>query len=299
MPVALMDATYKSVNTNPWRFVPAESVKSFSCPERSDILSVTPQERIEAWEEDAMLELGHFWKRVQARKAETATPEFADRSDAGRQLTEALQISQSLSSVAGDPVVVAMPRGGVPVAFEVAQRLGLHLDLLILRRIAAPGHPEFNIGAVVDAKEPIVHIDEASVRRFPLPPGYLNTERQHQIAEVDRHHRMYFGEDHADEHDLAGRHVILIDEGLSDAGSMEVSIHALRQLGVAIITLAVPVASQDTLDAIRDKVEDVVCLSIPPTFGDVGDHYEDFPETTDQDVVRLLKEARRSERLLN
>jgi predicted phosphoribosyltransferase len=250
-------------------------------------------------EEDTMLGLGNFWTRGPTREAEAPKLTFADRSDAGRQLAEALQTSESLSSIDGDPVVVALPRGGVPVAFEVAQRLGLHLDLLIVRRIGAPGYPDIGIGAVVDARQPLVHIDEASLRGFPLPPGYLDTERQHQISEVDRHHRMYFGEDHADEHDFSGRHVILIDDGISDGGPMEAAIHALRQLSVKTITVAVPVASQDTLDALAGTVDDIVCLSAVPMFGDIGEHYEDFAETTDQDVVRLLKEARRSEQLLN
>ena len=221
-------------------------------------------------------------------------PIFSDREEAGRQLAEAMRSAQL-----HDPIVMALPRGGVPVAFQVAQRLGLPLDLLIVRKIGAPGHPEYGIGAVVDGKEPHVVVSEQAARHFRVPPGYIATERDHQLAEIERRHRMYFGEDEPEDHDHAGQDVILVDDGIANGGSIRAGIHALREMGVGSIRVAVPVAPRALLEALREEVEDVVCLSAPEHLEAVSMHYGDFTETTDQDVVRLLKEARRLTRMIH
>lgn len=221
-------------------------------------------------------------------------PAFSDREDAGRQLAEAMQSVQLQ-----DPVVVALPRGGVPVAFEIAQRLGAPLDLLIVRKIGAPGHPEYGIGAVVDGKEPHVVVSEEAARRFQIPPGYLATEREHQLAEIERRHRIYFGEDEPQDHDQAGRDIILVDDGIANGNSIRAGIHALKEMGVGSIRIAVPVAPRDLVESLREEVDDIVCLSAPQHLEAVSAHYADFPETTDQDVVRLLKEARRLNRMIH
>lgn len=221
-------------------------------------------------------------------------PTFSDREDAGRQLAEAM-----LASPLHDPVVVALPRGGVPVGFEVAQRLGVSLDLLIVRKIGAPGHPEYGIGAVVDAAEPHVVISEEAARHFHVPPGYIATERDHQLAEIERRHRMYFGDDEAVEHDHAGQDIILVDDGIANGGSIRAGIHALKKMGVATIRVAVPVAPRELLEALREEVDEIVCLAAPDRLEAVGQHYGDFSETTDQEVVRLLKEARRLTRMIH
>jgi len=223
-----------------------------------------------------------------------SSPTFSDREDAGRQLAEAMQ-----GHPLHDPVVMALPRGGVPVAFEVAQRLGLPLDLLIVRKIGAPGHPEYGIGAVVDGKEPHVVISEEATRHFQIPPGYIATERDHQIAEIERRHRMYFGEDGSQEHDHAGRDIILVDDGIANGGSIRAGIHALKEMGVATIRVAVPVAPREVLDALREEVDEIFCLSAPERLDAVSRHYGDFSETSDQEVVRLLKEARRLTRMIH
>ncbi|MFB9949499.1 phosphoribosyltransferase [Rhizobium puerariae] len=220
-------------------------------------------------------------------------PTFSDREDAGRQLAEAMQ-----ATLPSDPVVVALPRGGVPVAFEVAQRLGVPLDLLIVRKIGAPGHPEYGIGAVVDCKEPHVVVNEEAARHFHVPPGYLATEREHQLAEIERRHRMYFGEDEPQDHDHAGRDIILVDDGIANGATIRAGIVALREMGVGSIRIAVPVAPRAVLEALREEVDGIVCLSAPEHLDAVSTHYDDFAETTDQDVVRLLKEARRLTRMI-
>ncbi|CAN7480772.1 MULTISPECIES: phosphoribosyltransferase [Neorhizobium] len=222
------------------------------------------------------------------------SPTFVDREDAGRQLAEAMQ-----ATLPPDPILMALPRGGVPVAFEVAQRLGLPLDLLIVRKIGAPGHPEYGIGAVVDGREPHVIVDEDAARRFHVPPGYLAAEREHQLAEIERRHRMYFGEDEPSEHDHTGRDVILVDDGIANGVSIRAGIHALKDMGVASIRIAVPVAPRQLLESLQEEVDDIVCLSAPDRLEAVSLHYGDFRETTDQDVVRLLKEAHRLSRTLS
>jgi putative phosphoribosyl transferase len=221
-------------------------------------------------------------------------PEFADRSAAGRQLAEVLQ-----DRLLSEPLIVALPRGGVPVAFEMAQRLGLPLDLLIVRKIGAPGHPEFGIGAVADGPEPHVVIDEKAARRFPLPPGYLDTETRHQLAEVERRHRMYFGEDQAEDHDFRGRDIILVDDGIANGGSIFAGIQALKHMGAGRIVVAVPVASRMLVEELRHAVAEVICLSAPENLQAVSLHYDDFAQTTDQEVVALLKQAKNLDRRLH
>lgn len=215
-------------------------------------------------------------------------PTFLDRCDAGRQLARALQ-AQSLENI----VVMALPRGGVPVAFEVAERLDAPLDLLIVRKIGAPGQPEYGIGAVVDTKEPHVVVNEEALRDLKVPPGYLATERDHKLAEIERRHRMYFGEDEPRDHDHSGRNVILVDDGIAVGVSIRAAIYALRRLRVASIRIAVPVAPRQVVDRLREEVDEIICLSAPERLQAVGAHYGDFSETTDQEVVRLLKAARK------
>ncbi len=221
-------------------------------------------------------------------------PTFVDRRDAGRRLAEALR-----QVPLGDPLVMALPRGGVPVAFEIAQRLGLPLDLLIVREIVAAGHPEHRIGAVVDGKEPYVFVSEEAARRFRLPPGYLATERAHQLAEIERCHRIYFGEDEPENHDHVGRDIVLVDDGIAHGGTIRAAIKALRGMGVMSLRVAVPVAPRGVLEDLENEVDGIICLSAPEQVDAVGKYYADFIETADQDIVHLLTQARRLTRMIH
>ncbi|MDE1157537.1 MAG: phosphoribosyltransferase family protein [Neorhizobium sp.] len=225
-----------------------------------------------------------------------AVPIFQDRADAGVKLAEA--VSEAGLSDLADPILIALPRGGVPVAFAMAHRLGLPMDVLIVRKMRAPGDPEIGIGAVVDGRIPRVVITEEAVRGLSLPPGYLDTERHHQIAEVERRHRMYFGEDAPDAHDHQGRDAIIVDDGIANGGSIRAAIEAVRAMGVASVRIAVPVAPARLVTTLGDEVDDVVCLSPVDNFSAVGAFYADFSETPDQEVMQLLKEARRLQRML-
>jgi putative phosphoribosyl transferase len=219
---------------------------------------------------------------------------FDDRSDAGRCLAAAVDVSALTR-----PVLVALSNDGLSVAFEMAHRLGLPLDFLLIQPIAAPGDPHHSIGMVVDGREPRLIVDEQATRHFRPPPGYLDSERHHQLAELDRRHRMYFGEDEPADHDHTGRDVFLVDDGTASAQMLLAAVQALRTMRVASIRLAVPVACQDLLNAIGAEVDAVICLSLPGHSVDASSAYADFDATSDQQAVRLLRDARRLDRMLH
>lgn len=206
---------------------------------------------------------------------------FADRRDAGRKLAAALQ------AYAGEkPLVLALPRGGVPVAFEVAQALGAPLDLLIVRKIGAPFNPEFGIGAVVDGAEPQVVLNEDVMRMLAPKPDYVEAETRRQLAEIERRRAAYLG----GREPIAprGRTVIVVDDGIATGGTMRAALRGLKKAGAAKIILAVPVAPKDVLESMRVEADEIVCLDARDDFQAVGFHYADFRQTEDDEVVSLL-----------
>jgi predicted phosphoribosyltransferase len=219
---------------------------------------------------------------------------FHDRSEAGRFLAAAVDLS-----ALNRPVLVALSNDGLSVAFEMAHRLGLPLDFLLIQQIAAPGNPHHSIGMVVDGREPRLIVDEQAARHFRPPPGYLDAERHHQLAELDRRHRMYFGEDEPADHDHRGCDVLLVDDGTASVEIMRAAIQALRSMQVASIRLAIPVAGSDLLDAIGAEVTTVICLSLPGRRSDAASTYAAFDPTSDQEAVRLLRDARKLTRMLH
>ncbi len=219
---------------------------------------------------------------------------FHDRSEAGRFLAAAVDLSALVR-----PVLVALSNEGLSVAFEMAHRLGLPLDFLLIQPIAAPGDPHHSIGMVVDGREPRLIVDEQAARQFRPPPGYLDSERHHQLAELDRRHRLYFGEDEPAHHDHQGRDVILVDDGTASVEALRAAVQALRSMQVESIRLAVPVAGPDLFDAVATEVTTVICLSLPGRRTDPASAYADFDATSDQEAVRLLRDARKLERMLH
>ncbi len=211
---------------------------------------------------------------------------FSDRREAGRRLAGTLA-ALGLE----DPVVLALPRGGVPVAYEVARGLGAELDLLMVRKIGAPGHEEFGIGAVVDGADPQVVMNREAAG-LPIPPGYVEAETRRQLAEIERRRAIYL-KGHPPV-PLAGRTVVVVDDGIATGGTVRAALAALRKAGAARIVLAVPVAPPEAIAALSPLADDVVCLEQPAFFRAVGLHYQDFDQTTDEEVVALLDEARRS-----
>lgn len=213
---------------------------------------------------------------------------FADRRDAGRRLAAEL-----LPRHYADPVVLALPRGGVPVGFEVARALGAPLDVLLVRKIGAPGQPELGVGAVVDGAEPQIVLDDDLVRLVAPPPGYLEQEIERQLSEIERRRKLYAGA--RPPLSVAGRTAIVVDDGIATGGTARAALRAIRRIGPRRIVLAVPVVSEDIVDALANEADEVVAVSRPARLYAVGAHYEDFAQTSDDEVIRLLDEAAKSD----
>jgi len=212
------------------------------------------------------------------------TPEgivFKDRRDAGRQLAEQLERFRG-----EHPVVVGIPRGGVPVAGEVARALGAPLDVAVVRKIGAPQNPEFAIGALAEGG---VHVLNAkAVRATGLSGAGLQDligDVERELGErVDRYRRS------REPVEIAGRTVILVDDGLATGRSALAAVISLRKRGAARVILAVPVAAPTSVQALRAEADEVVCVEMPADLWAVGLWYEDFSPTSDEEVAALLAE---------
>ncbi len=209
---------------------------------------------------------------------------FTDRHDAGRQLAAALTGFKG-----ADTVVLALPRGGVPVGFEVAATLGAPLDVALVRKISAPGYPELGIGAVVDGSEPHLVLNEGVLATIHVEPDYIEAEKNRQLEEIERRRKLYRGERPA--LGLKGRIVLLVDDGIATGGTVRAVLRALSETGVARLVLAVPVAPRAVLEEMRGDTDEIVCLSTPEPFYAVGSHYDDFTQTSDREVVELLRRS--------
>ncbi|KGM32976.1 phosphoribosyltransferase [Inquilinus limosus] len=209
---------------------------------------------------------------------------FRDRRDAGRRLAAALAEYRDLR-----PVVLALPRGGVPVGFEVARALAAPLDVLLVRKIGAPGYPELGLGAVIDGADPHVVLNDAVMREVMPSRDYVEAETERQLAEIERRRHLYRGDRPAPS--VAGRVVILVDDGIATGGTVTAALQGLAATRPARLVLAVPVAPPEVLETLSGLADDVVCLSAPSVFGAVGRFYQDFDQTTDEEVIGLLAEA--------
>jgi putative phosphoribosyl transferase len=210
---------------------------------------------------------------------------FKNRTDAGRQLAVRLLKYRTVR-----PVVLALPRGGVPVAYEVAAALEASLDVIVVRKLGAPGQPELGIGAVVDGDHPQSVFNEDLLLSLDVTEDYLKREVAEELREIRRRQQTYRGG--RPPVDVAGRTVIVVDDGIATGGSVRAALRGVRRAQPQHLVLAVPVAPPETVEALRPEVDELVCLSTPAMFHAVGQFYLDFAQTTDDEVVRLLAEAR-------
>jgi putative phosphoribosyl transferase len=210
---------------------------------------------------------------------------FKDRREAGRLLAEHL-----LAFSDKHPVVLALPRGGVPVGFEVARALAAPLDLVLVRKIGAPGNEEFAVGAIADGEHPEFVIDRRLVKGLDISPEYLDEAKAAALIEIERRRRVWLGG--REPVAIAGCTAIVMDDGIATGATMRAALRATRHRKPARIVLAVPVAPPDALDRLRSDVDEVVCLDMPEDFGAVGRFYRQFPQLRDAEVTALLDEAR-------
>ncbi|WP_404994104.1 phosphoribosyltransferase [Cupriavidus pauculus] len=221
-------------------------------------------------------------------------PCFADRREAGQYLGRRLAELGFARAAGGEPaLVLALPRGGVPVASEVARAIGGTLDILLVRKIGAPGYPELALGAVVEGdasgRDPHTVVNDDPWARRAMESGAFDAERGRQLGEICRRQQHYRqGRPVAA---MAGRCVIVVDDGVATGATMRVALGAVRMAGAAQVVAAVPVGSPEGLATLRDAADEVVCLNTPANFGAVGSFYLDFTQTSDDEAMALLREA--------
>ena len=206
---------------------------------------------------------------------------FLDRADAGRQLARALASYKQRS-----PVVLALPRGGLPVGAEIAAALGAPLDIVLVRKISVPYQPELAMGAVVDGDEPITVRNEEVISAAAVSAPEFEAARSRQLAEIERRRRLFLGNRRRAE--IAGRTAIVTDDGVATGATARAALRAIRKRGPKKLVLAVPVAASDTIAELRSEVDAVVCLEAPQYFDAVGSFYADFRQVEDEEVSAIL-----------
>jgi putative phosphoribosyl transferase len=215
------------------------------------------------------------------------TRHFADRAAAGRLLGEQLA-ALNLER----PVVLALPRGGVPVALEVARALDARLDLVLVRKIGVPWQPELAVAAVVDGDSPQIVVEERVKREAGITQEYIESEARKQLAEIERRRAVYLqGRSPVSVKDCTA---IVVDDGIATGTTVRAALRALRQRAPAHLVLAVPVAPRETIEMLRPEVDRIVCLAQPEPFYAIGLHYADFHQLSDDEVVAALTEAVRN-----
>jgi putative phosphoribosyl transferase len=209
---------------------------------------------------------------------------FRNREDAGERLAAQLAHLQGRH-----PVVLALPRGGVAIGFEIARRLGAPLDVVLVRKIGVPWHPELALGAVADGGASEVFIDEHMAQALAIPADYVRDETARQLAELERRRRIYCAGRPPLE--VKGRTAIVVDDGIATGATMRVALRAVRRRGPSWLVLAAPVAAAETLAALKDEADETACVETPQGLGAIGFYYADFHQMSDEEVTDLLARA--------
>ena len=206
---------------------------------------------------------------------------FIDRTDAGRQLAKALARYK-----AQRPVVLALPRGGVPVAAEVATALDAPLDLILVRKIGVPFQPELAMGAVVDGGKPVIVRNEDVISLTGVSEREFNATCDQQLAEIERRRKLYLG--NRPHPQIAGRTVIVVDDGIATGATTRAALRAIRMRKPSKLVLAVPVAPTESLKELRGEADEIICLEDYEDFGAIGLFYSDFRQVSDTEVIEIL-----------
>lgn len=207
---------------------------------------------------------------------------FADRADAGRQLAAKL-----LRFKDKNPVVLVLPRGGVPVGLEVAAALDAPMDLILVRKIGTPGQPELALGAVVDGGEPELVINEDVKAMVHVTEDYIEAEKTRQLAEIERRRKLWLGD--RKRVAVEGRTVLIVDDGIATGATARAALHAIRRARPAHLVLAAPVAPPDTVENLRGDADEIICIARPALFGAISVFYDRFPQLADSEVSALME----------
>jgi putative phosphoribosyl transferase len=207
---------------------------------------------------------------------------FKDRSDAGRQLAAALAEYKDQQ-----PVILALPRGGVPVAAEIATAFNAPLDLVLVRKIGVPFQPELAMGAVVDGDPPLIVRNQSVIRLAGVDEADFKAICDHELAEIKRRRRRYLGR--RERAEIAGRTTLVIDDGIATGATTRAALRATRMRNPKKLLLAVPVAPTDSLAVMRKEANEVICLEDHSTFGAIGYYYSDFTQVSDEEVIEILR----------
>ncbi len=209
---------------------------------------------------------------------------FRNRTEAGEKLS-----SRLLHLTDESLVVLALPRGGLPVAFEVAKALSAPIDLIMVRKIGVPWQRELAAAAVVDGDDPQIVENSEIVETFRLSEDFIREEADKQLQEIERRRRLYLGE--RERVAVRGRTVVVVDDGIATGATVRAALKAVRKAGAQRVVLAVPVAPPETIDTLRAETDEIVCLSTPEFFGGISMFYTDFHQVSDDEVIDLLKRA--------
>lgn len=209
---------------------------------------------------------------------------FENRAAAGRAL------GARLATLNLDrPVVLALPRGGVPVGLEVARELDAPLDLLLVRKIGVPWQPELAVAAVMDGDEPVIVVEPHIQHETGVEHDFIDRRAREELDEIERRRRTYLAG--RAPQSVAGRTAIVVDDGIATGTTVRAALKGLRRRNPARLVLAVPVAPPETIMALRADVDDLICLAQPDSFGAIGYFYRDFHQLSDDEVIALLRQA--------